>query len=72
MLKYKNKENLLAHKRLPYSLPFFLLISIIIQISIGAFVSGLDAGHIYQSWPLMNDSYFPDDSNLNDFSLLIF
>ena len=29
-------------------------------------MSGLDAGKIYQSWPLMNQSYFPDDSNLKD------
>ena len=29
-------------------------------------MSGLDAGQIYQSWPLMNQSYFPDDSNLKD------
>jgi len=36
----------------------------------GAFVSGLDAGRIYQSWPLMNGSFFPDDSNIRDlFSL---
>jgi len=32
----------------------------------GAFVSGLDAGQIYQSWPLMNNSYFPDDTSLRD------
>ena len=32
----------------------------------GAFVSGLDAGQIYQTWPLMNQSYFPDDSNIKD------
>jgi len=43
---------------------------IFLQIIIGAFVSGLDAGQVYQSWPLMNKSYFPDDSNLKDlFSL---
>ena len=65
-LKYKNKENLLSHKKLPYSLPFFFLIGILIQISIGALVSGLDAGQIYTSWPLMNGSYFPNDSNLKD------
>ena len=36
-------------------------------------MSGLDAGQIYQSWPLMNQSYFPDDSNLKDlFSLKAF
>ena len=32
-----------------------------LQIIIGAFVSGLDAGLIYQTWPKMNLSYFPDD-----------
>jgi len=45
----------------------------LIQICIGAFVSGLDAGQIYQSWPLMNQSYFPDDSDLKDlFSMKAF
>ena len=34
---------------------------------LGAFVSGLDAGKIYQTWPLMNGSYFPDDILLIDF-----
>ena len=63
-LKYKNSNNLHTYKPLPYSLPFLLLICIVIQISIGAFVSGLDAGRIYQSWPLMNGSFFPDDSNV--------
>ena len=29
-------------------------------------MSGLDAGQIYQSWPLMNQSYFPDDSNFDN------
>jgi len=37
-----------------------------VQICIGAFAAGLDAGQIYQSWPLMNQSYFPNDSNLKD------
>ena len=27
----------------------------------GAFVSGLDAGRIYQTWPLMGDTYLPND-----------
>ena len=30
----------------------------------GAFVSGLDAGKIYQTWPLMGNSYFPNDTFL--------
>ena len=29
-------------------------------------MSGLDAGQIYQTWPLMNQSYFPDDSRFKD------
>ena len=29
-------------------------------------MSGLDAGQIYQSWPLMNGSFFPDDSNVRN------
>jgi cytochrome c oxidase assembly protein subunit 15 len=54
-------------------LPVIFLIILILQISLGAFVSGLDAGQIYQTWPLMNQSYFPDDSIFTDlFSLKIF
>ena len=30
-------------------------------------VSGLDGGQIYQTWPLMNSSYYPDDSDINNF-----
>jgi cytochrome c oxidase assembly protein subunit 15 len=44
-----------------------LIFLIFIQIIIGAFVSGLDAGKIYQTWPLMNDGYFPDDQPFNKF-----
>jgi len=44
-----------------------LLIFLYTQIILGAFVSGLDAGKIYQTWPLMNNSYFPDDVPLNNF-----
>ena len=36
------------------------------QISIGGFVSGIDAGKVYNSWPLMGASYFPDDSSIAD------
>ena len=38
-----------------------LIFFIFTQIIIGALVSGLDAGKIYQTWPLMNGKYFPDD-----------
>ena len=64
-LKYKH-EKFFDKKKLPYYLPILFLFFLIIQISIGAFVSGLDAGKIYQSWPLMNQNYFPDDSNIKD------
>ena len=41
---------------------FNILISLIfLQIFFVALVSGLDAGKIYQTWPLMNESYYPDD-----------
>ena len=43
-----------------------LLFLIYLQVAIGALVSGLDAGKIYQTWPLMNESYFPDDNFLNN------
>ena len=43
-----------------------LLVLIFSQIIIGAFASGLDAGKIYQTWPLMNNTYFPSDVSLND------
>ena len=61
------------YRKLPLYLPIFFISCIVLQIIIGAFVSGLDAGQIYQSWPLMNQSYFPDDSHLIDlFSLKLF
>ena len=55
---FQNKLNLF--------LPVFFLILIFLQISIGAFVSGMDAGKIYNSWPLMGSSYFPNDSSYFD------
>jgi len=48
----------------------FLLFIVFLQIVFGAFVSGLDAGKIYQSWPLMNEKYFPDDIGFNSFFTL--
>ena len=45
-------------------IPLTFLFLIFSQIVIGAFVSGMDAGKIYNSWPLMGSTYFPDDNNL--------
>mgnify|MGYP001329382595 CR=1 FL=1 len=49
-----------------YSVKFFLIL-IFVQLIIGAFVSGMDAGKVYNTWPLMGSSYFPDDSNITEF-----
>ena len=40
----------------------FFIFLIFLQLIIGAFVSGMDAGTVYNTWPLMGSSYFPDDS----------
>ena len=69
MMLRENKEKVFFNtnkEKIPFIILFFL---IFIQIIFGAFVSGLDAGKIYQTWPLMGYNYFPDDSiirNLND------
>ena len=62
---YKKKR--LVEKTLPNIHLVIFLLLIIFQISIGAFVSGMDAGQIYNSWPYMNDTFFPDDSTFKDF-----
>jgi len=49
-----------------YSVKFFLFL-LFIQLIIGAFVSGINAGTVYNTWPLMGSSYFPDDSKFIDF-----
>ena len=39
----------------------FLIFLIFLQVILGAFVSGLDAGRVYQTWPLMGESFLPND-----------
>ncbi len=46
--------------------PKIFILLIFLQITFGAFTSGLDAGQIYQTWPLMNNYFFPDDLTLQD------
>ncbi|WP_415309285.1 COX15/CtaA family protein [Candidatus Pelagibacter sp. Uisw_099_02] len=46
---------------------FFILLLIILQIVLGAFLSGLDGGLIYNSWPDMNGDFFPNDVVINDY-----
>jgi len=56
-----------------YYVIFIFLFLIFTQIVIGAFVSGMDAGQIYNSWPLMGSSFFPDDNKIiNIFKLSAF
>ena len=53
--------------------PIVFLFLVFLQIIIGAFVSGMDAGLIYNSWPMMGNTYFPDDNKLeNLFNLAAF
>ena len=46
---------------------FFILKLIILQIILGAFLSGLDGGLIYNSWPGMNGAFFPMDVTMKDY-----
>ena len=72
-LKNVNQNNFDSSAKKSFYLPVIFLIILILQISLGAFVSGLDAGQIYRTWPLMNQGYFPDDSIFSDLlSLKVF
>ena len=68
---YLNINNIKPTSKKISLLPIIFLISIFIQITLGAFVSGMDAGKIYNTWPLMGSTFFPNDnefSNLFKFS----
>ena len=65
ILKYKN-YNFTNNHIIKYNLPLIFLFTIFLQIIFGAFVSGMDAGKIYNTWPLMGNNYFPNDSILLD------
>ena len=56
-----------------FKLPEIFIFLIFLQIIVGAFVSGMDAGKIYNSWPNMGTAYFPDDNEfVNLFKLSAF
>ena len=59
-IKQKTFKNFFTIKKNNLFLFSFIFI-IFGQVIMGAFVSGLDAGKIYQTWPLMNSGYFPND-----------
>jgi heme a synthase len=54
------------HKKISNILLIFILKLIVIQIILGAFLSGLNGGLIYNSWPDMNGSFFPNDVRFDD------
>jgi cytochrome c oxidase assembly protein subunit 15 len=39
----------------------WLLVLLMVQIVWGAFTAGLDAGHMYNTWPLMNGEFMPEN-----------
>ncbi len=70
-LKLKNIS--ISQNKISLFLPSFFTFLVFLQITIGAFVSGMDAGKIYNSWPLMGSGFFPDDNTFpNLFSLNAF
>ena len=67
------KVNRNFNDKFNYSAIFIFLLLIFGQITIGALVSGMDAGQIYNSWPLMGSSFFPADNEIiNIFKLSAF
>ena len=72
ILNIKKKNNKIFFNFSYSNFPFlFLIFLIYAQIIIGAFVSGLDAGRIYQTWPMMGNTYFPNDIYFNNFKNLL-
>ena len=70
ILKFK-KTKVNENHYIKWNLPSVFLFLIFLQIIFGAFVSGMDAGKIYNTWPLMGNNYFPDDNNfLNLFNIM--
>jgi len=64
--KYKENKKFFFNKLDSISIKILIFLTFL-QIMFGAFVSGLDAGKIYQTWPLMNNSYFPSDINFKNY-----
>ena len=70
-LKYKGINN--SVEKIKNILPIIFILLLFLQITIGAFVAGMDAGKIYNSWPLMGKNYFPDDNSIiNLFNISVF
>ena len=64
---FLNTKNLhLPEKKINQYLPILFLFLLFCQIILGAFVSGMDAGKIYNTWPLMGLNYYPDDNTIKN------
>ncbi len=62
-LRQNNKNESLSSFDVPSTLKnlsLFITLLIFIQVIMGAFVAGLDAGLIYNTFPLMDGSFMPD------------
>ena len=67
LLNIKNKKNkIFFNFNNNFILPKIFIFLVFLQITFGAFTSGLDAGKVYQTWPLMNNYFFPDDLSIRD------
>jgi len=62
----KIKGNYNKSNKINTLIPAIFLFLVFTQIVIGAFVSGMDAGKIYNTWPLMGNTYFPNDNNISN------
>ena len=49
-----------GESKIKFNLTFFTLILVSITIIAGSFVAGMDAGLMYNTYPLMNDKFLPD------------
>ena len=63
---YLNLKKIKMNNEINVFLVIFFVSLIFLQIIIGAFVSGMDAGQIYNSWPLMGNNYFPNDNDISN------
>ena len=61
------RQNLKINYTQKKKIIFLLVFLIFIQIIYGAFTSGLDAGQIYQTWPLMNSHFLPEEVSFMSF-----
>ena len=64
---YLSLQNIyLSFRKINKKIPIIFMLIIFLQVCIGAFVSGMDAGKIYNSWPLMGSGFFPDDNSIQN------